>query len=76
MASTFARFESFGEHPKTTVYAAPIDNEESLYHRTVDACHDYSRIPWQLSTDEAATPRPAEARTESHGEHLEHLLRV
>jgi hypothetical protein len=24
--------------PKTLVYTAPFDNEETLHHRTVDAC--------------------------------------
>jgi hypothetical protein len=42
MASTLARFESSGflrvGTPKSLVYAAPVDNEEALQRRIVDAC--------------------------------------
>jgi hypothetical protein len=34
-------------HLKTFVYAAPVDNEEALHHRIVDACQttcNYSSI--------------------------------
>jgi hypothetical protein len=51
MASTLTRFESSGflpvGTPKTLVYAAPVDNEEALHHRIVDAyqtIHNYPRI--------------------------------
>jgi hypothetical protein len=46
MASTLARFQSSGlwkwEHLETLVYATPVDNEEALRRRTVDA---YQTIP-------------------------------
>jgi hypothetical protein len=49
MASTLARFESSGflpvGTPKTPVYAAPVDNEEALHHRTVDACQTILNCP-------------------------------
>jgi hypothetical protein len=51
MASTLARFESSEFLPvgiaKPLVYAAPVDKEEALHHRTVDACQtirNYSDI--------------------------------
>jgi hypothetical protein len=51
MAYTLARFESSGflpvGHLKTLVYAAPVDSEEALHHRVVDACQtnrDYRDI--------------------------------
>jgi hypothetical protein len=49
MASTIAGFESSGflpvGTPKTLVYAAPVDNEEALHHRTVDACQTIRNCP-------------------------------
>jgi hypothetical protein len=33
------------EHLKTLVYAAPVDNEEALHHRTVDACQTIRNCP-------------------------------
>jgi hypothetical protein len=30
---------------KTLVYAAPVDNEEALRHRIVDACHTIRNYP-------------------------------
>jgi hypothetical protein len=32
-------------HLKTLVYAAPVDNEEALHHRTVDACQTIRNYP-------------------------------
>jgi hypothetical protein len=41
MTSKLARYESSGflpvGTPKTLVYAVPVDNEEALHHRIVDA---------------------------------------
>jgi hypothetical protein len=31
--------------PKTPVYAAPVDNEEALHHRIVDACQTIRNYP-------------------------------
>jgi hypothetical protein len=49
MASTLPRFESYGfvpvGTPKTLVYAAPVDKEKALHHRTVDACRTTSNYP-------------------------------
>jgi hypothetical protein len=49
MASTLARFESSGflpvGTPKALVYAAPVDNEEALHHRIVDACQTIRNCP-------------------------------
>jgi hypothetical protein len=61
MASTFATFKSFGflpvETSKTLVYAAPVDNEEALHHRVVDACQTvrnysdiFERMPRSMMT--------------------------
>jgi hypothetical protein len=32
-------------HLKTLVYVAPVDNEETLHHRTVDACQTIRNCP-------------------------------
>jgi hypothetical protein len=32
-------------HLKTLVYAAPVDNEEAIHHRTVDACRTIRNYP-------------------------------
>jgi hypothetical protein len=49
MASTLARFESSRflpvGTPKTIVNAAPVNNEEALNHRTVDACQTIRNCP-------------------------------
>jgi hypothetical protein len=33
------------EHLKALVYAAPVDNEEALHHRIVDACQTIRNYP-------------------------------
>jgi hypothetical protein len=64
MASTLARFESSGfflwGHLKSLAYAAPIDNEEALHHRLVDACQTirnyrsiFERMLWSMRCVEA-----------------------
>jgi hypothetical protein len=49
MASTLATFESSGflpvGTPKTLVYSAPVDNEEALHRRIVDACQTIGNYP-------------------------------
>jgi hypothetical protein len=49
VASTVARLESSGVlsvgHLKAVVYAAPVDNEETLHHRIVDACQTICTYP-------------------------------
>jgi hypothetical protein len=57
-------------HLKTLVYAVPIDNEEALDHRILDACQTirnylgvFKRMRWSMK-------RRVEACIESHGGHL------
>jgi hypothetical protein len=49
MASTLAGFDPLDfylwRHLKTLVYAAPVDNEEALHHRTVGACQTIRNCP-------------------------------
>jgi hypothetical protein len=49
MASTLAGFQSSGIFPvgtlKTLMYAAALDNEQSLHHRIVDACQTIRNYP-------------------------------
>jgi hypothetical protein len=49
IASTLARLESSGflplGTPENRVYAAPIDNEETLQHRIADACLTIRNYP-------------------------------
>jgi hypothetical protein len=40
MASTLTKFES-----TCLVYAAPVDNEEALHYRIVDACQTIRNYP-------------------------------
>jgi hypothetical protein len=49
-------------HLKALVYAAPVDNEETLHRRIVDA------------SEASSMTRGVEACAESHGGHSEHLL--
>jgi hypothetical protein len=76
MASTLARIESSGFLPvgtlKTLVYAAPVDNEKTLHHRNVDACHIIRNCPGVFERQSAM--RHFEACIESHGDHFERLL--
>jgi hypothetical protein len=77
MASTLATFESSEflpvGTPKALVYAAPVDNEEALHIRIVDACQtirNYSGIFERMRR----SMRRVEACIESHGDNSEHLL--
>jgi hypothetical protein len=49
MASTIVRFESSAflpvGTPKTPVCITPVDNEERLHHRIVDACQTVRNYP-------------------------------
>jgi hypothetical protein len=71
MASTLARFESFGflpvGHQKTHVYAAPVDNEEALHHRIVHACQTIRNYPGNFERMQWAMMRRVEVCIESHG---------
>jgi hypothetical protein len=61
-------------HLKTLVYAAPVDNEEALHHRIVDACHTLQTYPSIFEQMWWSMMRHVQACIESHGEHFEHLL--
>jgi hypothetical protein len=58
-------------HIKPLVYTAPVDNEETLHHRIVDACQTIRNYPgifvWMLRS----MMRRVEACIESHGGHFE-----
>jgi hypothetical protein len=62
------------EHLKPLVYAAPLDNEEALHYRTVDACQTIRNCPGISEQMRRSMMRRVEACIESHGGHFEHLL--
>jgi hypothetical protein len=78
MASTLTRFESFRFLPvgalRTLAYAAPVDNEEALHRRIVDACQTIHNCPGIFAQIRRSMMRRVEACTESHGGHFEYLL--
>jgi hypothetical protein len=74
MASTLAQFESPVGTPKPLVYAAPVDTEEALHHRTVDACQTIRNHPGIFERIRRFMMRRVEACTESHGGHFGYLL--
>jgi hypothetical protein len=61
-------------HLKALVYAAPVDNEETLYHRTVDVCQTIRYYPAIFERMRRSMMRRVETCTESHGGHFENLL--
>jgi hypothetical protein len=79
MASTVGKLESSGflpvGTPKTIVYAAPVDNEEALHHRIVDACQTIRNYPGIFERMRRPMMRCVEAFIESHGGHFEHLFK-
>jgi hypothetical protein len=62
------------EHLKAHVYAAPIDNEEALHHRIVDACQTIGNYSGIFERMRRSMMRRVDACTESHLEHIEHIL--
>jgi hypothetical protein len=56
------------------VYAAPVDEEEAVRLRTVDACQTIRNCPGVFEWMLRSMMRRVEARIESHGSHFEHLL--
>jgi hypothetical protein len=61
-------------HLKTLVYAVPVDNEEALHHRILDACRTICNYPGIFERMRRSMMRCIEACIESHGGHFEHLL--
>jgi hypothetical protein len=61
-------------HLKPLVYAAPVDNEEALHHRVVDACQTIRNYPSNFERMRRPMMRRVEACIESHGGYFEHLL--
>jgi hypothetical protein len=61
-------------HIKTPEYAAPVDNEESLHHRSVDACQTIRNFPGIFERMRRSMMRRVETWSESHGGHFEYLL--
>jgi hypothetical protein len=59
---------------KTLVYAAPVDNEEALRYRIVDACQTIRNYTGIFGRMWRPMMRLVEACIESHGGHFEHLL--
>jgi hypothetical protein len=55
------------------VYAAPVDNEEALHHRIVDARQTLRNYPGIFERMRRSMIRRTEACIESHGGHFEHL---
>jgi hypothetical protein len=75
MVSTLARFDFYlWGHLKPLVYAAPVDNEEALHHRIVDACQTIRNYPGIFKWMRRSMMRRVEGCIESHGGQFEHLL--
>jgi hypothetical protein len=58
------------------VYAAPVDNEEALHRRTVDACQTIRNYPRISARMRRPVMRRGEVCIESHGGHFEHLSQM
>jgi hypothetical protein len=63
-------------HLKTLVCAAPVDNEEALHQRIVDACKTIRKHPGIFERIRQSMTRHVETCIESHGGHAEHLLQI
>jgi hypothetical protein len=53
---------------------APVDNDEALDHRIVDACQTIRNYPGIFARMRRSLMRRVEARIESHEGHFEHLF--
>jgi hypothetical protein len=62
-------------HLKTLVYAAPVDNEEAIHRRIVDACQNIRKYPSISERMRQSMMRRVEACTEPHGGHFEHFFK-
>jgi hypothetical protein len=80
MVFTLAIMKSSGflpvETPKSLVQAAPVDNEETIHHRNVEACQTIRNYPGIFGRMRRSMMRRVEACIESHGGHFEHLLQM
>jgi hypothetical protein len=56
------------------MYAAPVDIEEALHHRIVDALRTIRNYPGTFERLRPSMMRRIEACIKSHGRHFEHLL--
>jgi hypothetical protein len=61
---------------RALVCAVPVDNEDSLNHRTLDACHTIRNYPSIFERMRRSMMRRIEACTEFHGGHFEHLIKA
>jgi hypothetical protein len=77
MASTETRLQSSWFYlwgtPKTSVYAAPVDNEEAFHSSIAVAYHIIRNYPGIFEWMRRFVMRRVETCIESHGEHFEHL---
>jgi hypothetical protein len=79
MVSTLARFESPGflpvRTPEKPCVAAPVDKEEALHHRVVDACQTIRTYPGLFERMRRSVMRRVEASIVSRGGRFEHSFR-
>jgi hypothetical protein len=61
-------------HLNSLVYAAPVDNEETLHHRIVDACQTVRNYPGIFVRMRLSIMLRVEACIECHGGLFEHVL--
>jgi hypothetical protein len=61
-------------HLNTLVYAAPVDNEEALYHRTVYACQTTRTYPGIFGWMRRSMMRRVQAWTESLQGYFKRLI--
>jgi hypothetical protein len=80
MASVLATIESpwfyLWKYLKTLVYAAPVDSEHALHHRSVDIYHTIRNYPVILERMRRSMMRHVEVCIESYWIHFEHLLQM
>jgi hypothetical protein len=62
-------------HLNTLAYAAPVDNEETLHHRTVDACQTINNYPGNFEWMLRSMMSLVKACIEFHGGDVEHFYK-
>jgi hypothetical protein len=60
-------------HLQSLVYAAPVDNEDTLHHHIVDACQTISNYSGIFERMQQHMMRHFEVCIESHGGNFEHI---